>query len=222
MILGFDARQPLLASGGYAWTTANRSRFLIRPDVRGPASVDPSIWPEIPANKSETYPLPLWRSLRELLRACSKIDLQNAESVLAIEIAIVVDEQSKRYWEDVFYGYLRTHDDVDIDFATDEIGYDVADRFLVSGWSNCMPSTEELGDIRTKWSAKINSVALFGDQDDATAFCSVCDRLVPEHAPFSAYRIREVKIVLERESLPSEKRSGTSQVSPALEVKDQV
>jgi hypothetical protein len=74
------------------------------------------------------------------------------------------------------------------------IGYDVADRHLLSGLSNCALSEAELADLRREWTDRINRFGLFEEVESAVGFKEVCDQLVPEHAPFCAYRIRKVEV----------------------------
>lgn len=84
--------------------------------------------------------------------------------------------------------------EVNVSAALDfhDLGFDIADRDMLSGMSNCRLSSHELANLRSEWSTKINSIGLLGCASDALRLKAVLDRLIREHAPFYVYRIREV------------------------------
>jgi hypothetical protein len=194
VVLGFDLREPLNAHPGPLWTQEQRSKFLIRPEARGPLSVDRAVWPSGTEVQNEQYPLYLWGSVTQILRASPNFVPGRSDSPVVIEIGAVTDAQSSQYWEDTFYGWLHPEEDTTVELVFQEFGYDVADRYLVSGLSNCMLSPEELRELRKNWAKRINGFGLFSKADEAVTYASVCDPLIPEHAPFFAYRIRRVEI----------------------------
>jgi hypothetical protein len=194
IILGFDVRRPI-AHQNSNWSGERRSKFLIRPDIRSPISVDPDVWPLLKANPDESYPLHLWGSVSDILAAFPEAARWGEDSPAILELATVAtDEQSLGYWEGIFFGRVKPENDSAIQIASECLGCDVADRFLVSGLSNCMLSQEELTLIRKDWSKLINTWGLFDNSETAKGFRAVCNRLVPEHAPFETYRVRRVEI----------------------------
>ena len=69
------------------------------------------------------------------------------------------------------------------------LGYDVGDRWLLSGLCNC---GWEPGEIRppAAWSAAaLNEHHLFRDPDPAFGFAEITSLRVPEHAPFFVYSL---------------------------------
>jgi hypothetical protein len=195
MVLGFDLRKPLRACTDSGWPERRRARFLIRPEILCPASVDRGVWPPAIENSSSGgNPLNLWNSVSEILAAGPTVVSAEAESPTLIEIGAVPDERSSRYWHDVFYGYLRQEEGKAIAMEAEDLGYDVADRYLLSGLSNCALSAEELEELRKTWAHRINPLGVFDKVSDAASYVNTCDLLIPEHAPFSAYRIRRLAI----------------------------
>ena len=194
IVLGFDVRRPI-ALQKVIWTDERRSKFLIRPEVQSPISVDRDVWPALALNVDETYPLFLWDSVGEIPTAFPEVARQDSDSPIVIEItAVGTNRESSVYWERIIFGRVKREEDRALKITTECLGYDVADRYLVSGLSNCMLSAEEMAVIRKDWSTAINMWGLFGDPGAAEAFREVCNRLVPEHAPFEVYRMRKVEI----------------------------
>ena len=194
IILGFDVRRPI-AQQNATWTDERRSKFLIRHELRSTISVDRDVWPALALNVDEMYPLYLWGSLSEVLMAFPEAARLDSDSPIVIEIAAVCTQKEPlMYWEGIICGRLNLEEDRALKVTTECLGYDVADRCLVSGLSNCMLSEEELAVIRKDWATAINTWGLFGDSKAAEVFREVCNRLVPEHAPFEVYRMRKVEI----------------------------
>lgn len=194
IVLGFDVRGPIALQNGI-WTGERRSKFLIRPEVRSPISVDRDVWPALALNADETYPLYLWGNVREVLMAFPEVARPDSDSPIVIELtAVGTDREASVYWERIIFGRVNREEDRALKITMECLGYDVADRYLVSGLSNSMLSEEELAVIRKDWATAINTLGLFGDSKAAEAFREVCNRLVPEHAPFEVYRMRKVEI----------------------------
>jgi len=194
LVLGFDLREAYGANGGSLWTQERRSEFLLRPDVEQPLSVDPAVWPSVMEVQNEEYPLHLCGSINRILRASPILARGRKDSPVVIEVGVLTDAGFSPYWENTFDGWLRPEEDTTPAFTFQELGYDVADKYLVSGLSNCMLSPKELSDVRRNWAGRINSFGLFESADDATEYATACDLLIREHAPFFAYRIRRVEI----------------------------
>jgi hypothetical protein len=192
IVLGFDARKSL-AHQSSIWTDERRSKFLIRPEVESPVSVDRTAWPALGLNPDESYPLYLWGSVSEVLEAFPELAQSRSNSPLIVEVAVAATAD-QLYWEGIIFGRLSPRFDGGLDIAAECLGYDVADRYCVSGLSNCMLSAEELAGLRKDWAGAINAWGLIGDIDAAKVFRGVCDRLIPEHSPFEAYRVRRISV----------------------------
>jgi hypothetical protein len=192
--LGFDVRERIGERSAGAWSEERRSRFLIRPEVRYPLSVDRSVWPQASGRRNEEAPLYVWGSVAEILVAFPGVLSKRPTSPIVIEIAVLATGHSAQRWRDLFQGVLRPERDSALEVGFQEYGYDVADRSLLSGLSNCMLSSEELESLRTTWKGSVNSLGLFSEVGEAAKYSGVCDSLIPEHAPFSAYRIRRVAV----------------------------
>jgi hypothetical protein len=195
VILGFDVRTPF-ADQNSSWSKERRSKFLIRPEIPSPISVDSDVWPAFAANPDETYPMQLWGSVSEILARFPETEGPESGAPTIIEIAVITtDEKSLRHWEGMLFKRVRPEKDSALKISPDCLGFDVADRYFVSGLSNCMLSGEELAVSRKDWSKAINTWGLVNDSEAATAFRAVCNRLVPEHAPFEVYRVRKIAVV---------------------------
>ncbi len=195
IVLGFGIRKPVDQQGSL-WQAERRSSFLIRPEIPSPVSVDSDVWPVLAVNPDETFPLFLWGSVSEILAAFPEAARTGRHSPVIIEIAVLATgEQSSRYWEGIIFGRVNPEKENALKIAPECLGYDVADRYLVSGVSNCMLFQEELAAVRKDWTDAINIWGLFEEAEAARAFRPVCDRLIPEHAPFEAYRLRKIDLV---------------------------
>jgi len=117
VVLGFDVRTGLDDSA-IGWTHERRSRYLIRPEVPHPISVDRDVWPAVAVNPDEGYPLRLWGSVSRILKEFPDIALEGARSPLTIEIGVLPDERFPRYWQDVFFGCLRSSEDTALSLGT--------------------------------------------------------------------------------------------------------
>jgi hypothetical protein len=190
--LGFDVRQPLGDCDATQWTRERREQFLIRPEVLCPLSVDRSVWPQPWEPSNEAGPLHLWGSVSQILNTLPEVISGEPGSPIVIEIAVIALEHMYQHWKNVFEGTLHPELDRAMGIRFRDCGYDVADQFLLSGLSNCMLNPEELENLRKSWKTSINSHGLFAGPEDAVRYSSTCDSLVPEHAPFCAYRVRAV------------------------------
>jgi|SRR5579884_84926 len=190
IFLGFDLRQPL-AGQIDSWTKVRRAEYLIRPEIATPISVDRCVWPAVSVNTDDQYPLFLWGSMTEL----REHSLHPLEGGVMIDIAALPStEDSLNYWQRIMFGRADTDKDSSPQYEVEIFGYDVADRYLVSGLSNCRFSDSEMGHIRHDWSWAINVWGLFDRPDLATSFAALCNSLIPEHEPFEAYRLRRIII----------------------------
>ncbi len=194
IILGFDIRRPI-ADQNSSWPEERRIKFLIRHEVPAPISVDVGVWPAFATNPDETFPLQLWGSVSDIVTTFPDATQWRSNSPVIIEIAaIATGEQSSEYWEGILLGRVEPEKDKSLKVTPEVLGYDVADRYLVSGISNCMLSADELVAVRKDWSEALNVWGLIENKDAAEAIRAVCDRLIPEHAPFETYRLRRIVV----------------------------
>jgi hypothetical protein len=136
------------------------------------------------------HPLNLWSGVAEILAVYPEAASEEPGAPIVIEVGAIPDPQSAGYWKAVIEGFVQPEA-----YTTDSLGYDVADRYHLSGLSNCGLSAEEIGVVRKQFAAHINPFGLFSDPLVAADFRASCGQLVPEHAPFCVYRIRRIKLV---------------------------
>jgi hypothetical protein len=176
--IGFDLRS---TASDPSWTVDRRTRFLLRRDVASVRSVDPLVW----VRPSGLPPAPeaggLWPELSDLSAAAHALDLADA---MAVRItALEEDERPPESAGTIGPAFERT----------DLLGYDVADYDLLGGLANCGYAPEEAASLAPVWAPLLNEWHLFGNPEDATAFAAVTARRVPEHAPFYAYGIYQLR-----------------------------
>jgi hypothetical protein len=166
-VLGYDARVPRALLAG-EWDGARRQRFLLRPDVTIPLSVDTMIWPSLlidtgrlPAGVEPNYETSL-AARPEQVRAA----VRGREA----EIIGITEGDEPLAGDDWVL-----------------LGWDIADGAVISGISNCGIEPEEWRPIRKRWVDEVNDNNLFSDYGAADECRKDIDRLVPEHAPFTVY-----------------------------------
>ncbi len=69
------------------------------------------------------------------------------------------------------------------------LGYDVNDRFLLSGLCSCGYADSELIAVRQEFAGEINDLHLFNSAKTAIAFRDRTNLRVAEHAPFGVFGI---------------------------------
>ena len=182
--IGFDLRSTV---GDPSWTAERRARYLLRHDVASVRSVDPDAWvrpPGLPpAPRTEPEHVGVWPHLSDLLAAARELDRAGAVTVRIT----VLDEDAQAADSAAPFGPgLQAYHHL--------LGYDVADYYLMSGLANCGYSAqEEAAALAPDWAPRLNEWHLFGSPADATAFAAVTADRVPEHAPFYAYGIYQLR-----------------------------
>lgn len=182
-LYGFDARAPIGVSDP-AWTDERRARYLIRPNILRPLSVDPRVWPGVlPAGLTDGAAPDYWADLGALRHACIARGLGQGSAIL---VALVVLGGS-----DHAGALLVPCSPEAIDPVWEPLGWDVADNGLVSGLSNCgfSPDLEDTSGIRLRFGSRLNEYGLFNELTEAEAFRVLSDLRMPEHAPFLIHRI---------------------------------
>jgi hypothetical protein len=189
IVLGYDIRTPV-ADQKLNWEEDRRNKFLIQPMTSYPVSVDRIVWPALIDNSDVGHPYRLWGSAREALVELEKISSLACAIPEVIQIAVLTaDQQSARDWNELLFGYVHSKQDTELAIAWEHLGYDVADRDLISGMSNCMLQPLELAEIRAGWTEALNTWGLFVAFERAIAFTRICDQLILGHSPFEVYRL---------------------------------
>ncbi len=206
VILGFDARERWVAREALFPPTRDDT-YLLRPETRKPLSVDVLVWPTVFANPDvaglalpglgdDGLPRPafvgpvqgLWTGLALVERALAARGASLPGSVSVVAVTLPVDRV------DVF-GPERIPKvaPAQLSPAWRLLGYDVADRFLLSGLMNCGYDAHEVPRLRAVWSQALNSAGLFDDEGAAAKFAAERDAEVAEHAPFLPFGLWERK-----------------------------
>lgn len=201
-VLGFDVR--LLWEGADdAWTPERRRRFLLREDVARSLSVDPLVWPSIfgdGLNEGQCTDLglgrlgwPTWRGSNAGLWDDLTAMQAALSGIAAVPRQVIsIGLVSAQHGDSIADGppYLGHASPSVLGGAWDLLGFDVADRFLTSGLTNCGYDGKDKVGIAAQWAHLLNEHHLFHRAADALGFCLVADSRVPEHAPFLAFSIR--------------------------------
>jgi hypothetical protein len=186
-----------------------RAKFLLRPDVGWPMSVDGKIWPSVffserggAPNEFETVPtdqvredawpwldLAKMRAWYEAHRrpgppdVCIGVELLSEKSLEGTSIPYERPNGGK-------YGlWLEPVLPARPPDGSILLGFDVADAGGISGLMNCGYTPEEIASWRPTWGPRLNDRGLLSTLEDAIAFREATDRRVEEHAPFWVYAL---------------------------------
>jgi hypothetical protein len=194
LLLGFDGR----VGGNSSWDAKRREQFLLRIDVVEPFSTDATVWPSV--LDSDLRPptcighQTLWNNL-ECLQQCLGSSVTSHSGIIAVNLHLINDpsDEVNRWKAEVpaTIPALRAQ-------VWSLLGYDVADRWLLSGLSNCgfLPG-EDVQALRREWSTKLNDHHLFDKLENAIEFRQLSDQRAVEHSPFFVFGIWSIS------SLPS-------------------
>ena len=196
-VVGYDARE-MWPGAGAAWDAARREAFLFRPDVGRPLSTDTTVWPSVfdHGDRGRRPPYTghqdLWNSLPELEEFLAGGGLEDRpHSIIAVTLPLsVCDAGERARWD----AELEATTPPTCEEAWPLLGYDVSDRWLLSGLSNCgfVPSVEDVRALRDEWGPGLNEFHLFARLGRAAEFREFSDARVAEHAPFFVYGLRLV------------------------------
>jgi hypothetical protein len=203
-LLGYDLRFNFGDFVARDWTTARRARYLLRPEIAEPASVDTAVWPSrfvFSGSYVSRQPdglaraaveiryllqnaLDLWPEPEEMRAAFEASDLGGGAIALAVTLVGDGTLVSGDSWAAL----------IDPDTAPGPpspgwtcMGYDIADSGLTGGLANCGYDRTEAAALRADWSGRLNGHGLFDNPADADAFRALADRRVPEHQPFYVF-----------------------------------
>lgn len=200
LLLGFDAREMWLDVAEY-WPEERKRSFLLRQDIVKPLSTDTLVWRSV-FDVEQTLHRPQWTGpIQELWE-----DLQALENALS-----TASHRTKPYWviaftllsarsdsEEQAYWTVRTQGVSPCirDPSWHLLGYDVADRYLLSGLTNLSwdpVSTDEVQAIGQKYIPYLNEYHLFTSVEPATEFLPLAEEGAREHAPFFVFGLWLIK-----------------------------
>lgn len=187
LLLGFDSR---VRRNVGTWDTKRREQFLLRLDVVQPFSTDTTVWPSV-LDSDLRVPTcigrqTLWNDL-ECLQSCLGSSATSRSWIVAVTVHLINDpsDEADRWKADVpaTIPVLRAE-------SWSLFGYDVSDRWLLSGLSNCgfLPG-DGVQALREKWSGKLNDHHLFDRVENAMEFRELSDQRAVEHSPFFVFGI---------------------------------
>ena len=185
LYVGADVREHP-ARNNDDWTSDRREKYLLRPDVARPLSVDPNVWSQARAPGAEGRETPLlpWISVEAVLQRARSWEAPGDRIVIALGV-VAEDSQEEA---DIADG-MGAKAELEVRPSWDFLGFDVADG-TISGLCNCgYDDEDDVADLRRSWGPRLNEHGLFSDRADALAFRRLVDERVPEHAPFRVYGI---------------------------------
>lgn len=189
MLLGFDIR----CDNPREWDAKRKDQFLFRSDVIQPFSTDTTVWPsccDMDQRPAECIGhQDLWSDLKCLKEYASSREYNDPHSS-TIAIAVHLANLSEPEVMDWKSEATLTNPSM-IGASWTLLGYDVSDRWLLSGLSNCgfLPEMEDVQSLRDTWANKLNERHLFDVLDYAIEFRELSNKRVAEHAPFFIFGI---------------------------------
>lgn len=199
LLLGYDARvEPP------EWNEGRRRRFLFRPDVPQPVSIDEDVWPSVFGLRSDLRPpytgpyCHLWEDLGHLEEVVGAAgDVARNTRIVAFGVftsactpgeRTALDDQIRGVYPDGRPGESLEviADPSSVQEGWSFLGYDVADLWGLSGLMNAgfLPGREDVDALRAEWGPRLNELHLFEDLADAARFKDFSNLRVSEHAPF--------------------------------------
>lgn len=186
------------------WSAEHRNRYLLRPEVEWPLSIDPLVWPSVffskPASDFDRYATievdmkvdngNYWLNL-EQMRTHYQMHRQPGTWGVFVAVHLFSEQpldEDVRYYTlpgDILCG-VELKDTVpgELPPGSEFLGYDIADPGRISGLANCSYTPEEKQQLAPLWQPSMNSSGLLKDLEKAIGFKELCDKRVPEHAPF--------------------------------------
>jgi len=167
-----------------AWDDTRRERYLLRPTVARPLSVDRAVWPACPTADGDRSPAVLpWVSVETVLQRAGEARRKEQLRVVTVVIGLVVETSNDEA--------LAASRGIDAEMVADPrwrpLGFDIADGTDISALSNCADEAHEANALRNVWAPRLNDHGLFDELHDALAFRTLTDERVREHAPFAVY-----------------------------------
>ncbi len=199
-LIGFDARE-MGRDTNAIYILGNQDSYLLREDIGKPLSTDTMIWASVVDHADEGgKPLwtgtftDLWDSLARLEGHLTRHQPAAAASYWIIGVTILTS-MAADFWSSrgsdqaIWPAVTPPQRDKTLTF----LGYDVSDRYLLSGLSNCGKDADEIPAMRRQFGPHLNDHHLFTAPEPALAYKKWADQ-DPGHAPFfvfGLYRIRD-------------------------------
>ena len=195
-LLGYQLRTPI-GELAHLWPKDRRDDYLLRPEIVGALSADPSVWPwaERPQLAAKLFvdysaePFESPNGLKLYLLRKGALQALRESGDQALLVGLAADDRDAE-------GLRAKHFSQQPSAATgaeegflELRGVDVCDEWLASGLMNCRVSAANQEMLRTQFGASINPAGLFSNQQVAVAFAEKLNGLVPEHAPFMPFHV---------------------------------
>jgi hypothetical protein len=204
LLLGFDAREMWL-DVAEDWPEERKRHFLLRQDIVKPLSTDIYVWRSV-FDVEQTLHRPPWTGpIQELWEDLATLQayLDTAWSARTLPswiIAVTLQEEvcereDLQEWYDRVSNFIPSLRDPAWVF----LGYDVSDKWLTSGLSNCSTTETEMEILRNTYASALNEHHLFDALKPAVDFMHGSDERVREHAPFFVFGLWLIK---KEEGLP--------------------
>jgi len=197
LLLGFDVLGTPERMGRSVWDEQEKQKFLLRPEVKFPISVDRSICPSVfqpgaqssgsVADEKHINILGLWDDAAKMLQWVEQRPKIKALIRFPVAIQLISSPNSSDPMWDTIAG--QGTEPAAPSREWNRLGYDVADRGPTSGLSNCSYTADEMTQARRRWGNRVNPSGLLESLEDARAFASFSDARVPDHKPFLVYEI---------------------------------
>jgi hypothetical protein len=203
-LIGYDAREMCFDLAN-TWPPDRRSAYLLKTDVPRPLSVDTAVWPSVfgasPGlglyrEERERVGLPglvlpgwygpnggLWSSVADMLAYLGPRVAGAACNFEVVAVTLSPELAAPPGGPPYCSGQFAADDQWNF------LGYDVADKFLLSGLSDCGYAASERPGLIARWAKCLNEHHLFTGAADACTFKLVADARVPEHRPFYVYAV---------------------------------
>ncbi len=198
LLLGFDAREMWLDVAEY-WPEERKRRFLLRRDSVRPLSTDISVWRSV-FDVEQTLNRPQWTGpiqelWEDLATLQAYLDTAWSERTLPYWIIAVTLQEDVCEREDLLEWYARASRIIPAlrDPAWAFLGYDVSDKWLTSGLSNCSTDESEMQILRDTYASVLNEHHLFDALKPAVDYMHVSDERVRAHAPFFVFGLWLIK-----------------------------
>lgn len=208
LFLGFDIRLKPEDYIKVFWDQKRRDMHLLASNIVWPLSVDIMVWPSVflyhrrhsppyfqfkeaivvsPQNTRQEA-LGLWTDLDEMKDTFYKHKNKLIQNVIPLAIVLVSDASlwSDEFWHAVLNPILSINK---LPLKWQFLGYDVADRDMISGLSNCGYESDRKELLQKTWSFRLNEYGLIKNLEDAIEFKELSDKRIPEHAPFYVYEL---------------------------------
>ncbi len=198
LLLGFDVLGKPEQMGRRVWDNGDREKYLLRPEIKFPVSVDRAICPSIfqpsahqerDATEANTNLMGLWRDAASMARWIEQRPQLKELVRLSVAIQLAAPNNGDPMWDTIAAEGTSPAAPLR---QWERFGYDVADRGPTSALSNCGYTPEEMAQTRLKWRDRINQWGLLDNLDDAVTFRAFSDERVSEHALFYIYEILRI------------------------------